>query len=117
MPDNIYPPYPDDTGALVIPRQLERWIDINPQGGALRKAGTYITLPAFSEAATWNGFSDIVASFNYEANHSFVLQGFEFNILEEFEQSEIIPDNALISMNASDDYIRDQNNEIISGLT
>lgn len=76
MPDNNYPPFATDTGALIIPRQLDRWIDINPQGGALRRCQTYITLPAFSRAVAWRGYSDIVAAFNYSSPNNFSLKTF-----------------------------------------
>lgn len=71
MPDTNYPPF--ESGALAIPRQLNRWLDKNPQGGPLRRVDTYITLPAFSVANTWIGVSDIVTSFNFQASNNFSL--------------------------------------------
>ena len=64
MPDNSYPP--TESGALVYPRQLNRWLDVNPQGGALRRAQLYLTFPAFSVTPNWVGVSDIVAAMNFE---------------------------------------------------
>lgn len=75
MPDSLHPPYADDGGALTVPRQLVRWLDINPQGGPLKRIQKYITLPAFSIANRWNGYSDIVATFNFEGPNSFSLKG------------------------------------------
>ena len=71
MPDTNYPPF--ESGALAIPRQLNRWLDKNPQGGPLRRVDTYITLPVFSVADTWIGYSDIVTSFNFECAYNFSL--------------------------------------------
>lgn len=74
MPDNTYPPYSGNSGAMVVPRQLTRWIDVNPQGGNLRRCETTITLPVFSIGDSWNGWSDIVATFNFEATNNFSLR-------------------------------------------
>ena len=74
MPDNTYPPYSGNSGAMVVPRQLTRWIDVNPQGGNLRRCETTITLPVFSVGNSWNGWSDIVATFNFEATNNFSLR-------------------------------------------
>lgn len=74
MPDNTYPPYSGNSGAMVVPRQLTRWIDVNPQGGNLRRCETTITLPVFSISNSWNGWSDIVATFNFEATNNFSLR-------------------------------------------
>jgi hypothetical protein len=63
MPEPTHPPY--ESGALVTPRQLHKWLDINPQNGPLTRVGTYITLPVFSVSSSWNGYSDIVKSFNF----------------------------------------------------
>ena len=73
MPDNTYPPFGGNAGAFTVPRQLNRWLDVNPQGGALRRCQTTITLPAFTAADEWNGYSDIVTSFNFEAPNNFSL--------------------------------------------
>jgi len=75
MPEQTYPPYA--TGAKTVPRQLNRWMDVNPQNGALQRTATYITLPAFAQSvSTWNGFSDIVFSFNFESPNKFALKSF-----------------------------------------
>ena len=74
MPDQSHPPYA--AGSKTIPRTLIRWLDVNPQNGSLRRCQTYLTLPAFTQAnSTWNGYSDIVASFNCEAPNNFSLTG------------------------------------------
>lgn len=74
MPDTSHPPY--SAGSLTLPKQLNRWLDINPQNGPLRRTQSFITLPAFSQAFTWRGYSDIVVAFNYEGPNNFsLLQG------------------------------------------
>jgi hypothetical protein len=74
MPDQSHPPYA--AGSKTIPRTLIRWLDINAQNGSLRRIQTFITLPSFVQAtSTWNGYSDIVASFNCEAPNNFSLTG------------------------------------------
>lgn len=67
----IPPSPPFVSTATQQPRQLQRWLDINPQGGALQRTQTYITLPVFSVAVSWKGYSEIVASFNFEAPNNF----------------------------------------------
>ena len=74
MPDQSHPPYA--AGSKTIPRTLIRWLDINAQNGSLRRCQTFITLPSFVQVtSTWNGYSDIVASFNCEAPNNFSLTG------------------------------------------
>lgn len=80
QPYNGEPPYaplvpPDlsEAGAISIPRQLQRWEDLNPVT-KLTRTQAFITLPAFSVTYTWNGFSDIVAAFNFEAPNNFSLK-------------------------------------------
>ena len=68
-----HPPYA--AGALTIPRTLIRWLDVNPQNGSLTRTQTYITLPPFAVGNTWNGYSDIVASFNCESPNAFSFTG------------------------------------------
>jgi hypothetical protein len=70
MPEPLHPPYV--AGALTIPRTLIRWLDVNPQNGSLTRVETFITLPPFTgNGEVWNGFSDIVTSFNSEAPNNF----------------------------------------------
>lgn len=69
MPEQSHPPYAPT--ATFQPRQLNRWLDINAQNGPLSRTQTYITLPAFSIAFTWRGYSDIVAAFNFEGPNNF----------------------------------------------
>ena len=73
MPDYNYPPLSTDTGALTIPRMLNRWLDTSYQQGALRRCQTYITLPSFTTTEQFGTVSDIVASFNFEGPNNFVL--------------------------------------------
>ena len=75
MPYPVTPPPSNDYGAFTTPRQLQRWLDVNPIGKLTRTQG-YITLPAFSTAVNWLGYSDIVASFNFEGPNNFTLYGF-----------------------------------------
>lgn len=72
--EQTYPPYA--AGSIVTPRQLNRWMDINPQNGALQRVSTTVTLPAFSVANSWNGYSNIVASFNFEAPNNISLTNY-----------------------------------------
>jgi len=74
MPEPLHPPFL--AGALTQPRQLNRWLDTNAQGGALSKIATYLTVQAFSVPFTWLGVSDIVASFNVESPNNFSLKAF-----------------------------------------
>jgi len=74
MPDTLHPPYA--AGATTIPRTLVRWLDINAQNGALARAQTYITLPAFSYTpSAWTGVSDLIATFNCESPNAFSFTG------------------------------------------
>jgi len=73
MPDYNYPPLPTDTGAITIPRMLNRWLDVSYQQGPLRRCQTFITLPSFVTTEQFSSVSDIVASFNFEAPNNFVL--------------------------------------------
>ena len=72
MPEQTYPPFA--TGALTSPRQLQRWLDNNRQGGPLKRTESYIELPIFSQAVTWLGYSDIIATWNFAADKNFVLK-------------------------------------------
>jgi len=71
MPQQPSPPFV--AGAITDPRQLDRWLDINPQGGGLKRTETFIVFPAFSQAVTWKGYSEIVAAFNFEGPNNFSL--------------------------------------------
>lgn len=46
----------------------------------LTRFSTYITLPAFTISNTWNGYSDIVASFNCESPNNFSLTGIAMDV-------------------------------------
>lgn len=72
MPLPPAPPF--SAGALTVPRQLNRWLDVNPQGGALTRTRGFIQLPQFTVNVTWLGYSDIVAAFNFEGPNNFSLQ-------------------------------------------
>lgn len=76
MPFPLTPPPVTDTGALNWPRQLQRWLDDNAIS-ALTRISTFIMLPIFNQGAnTWNGYSDIVAAFNFESPNDFSLKSF-----------------------------------------
>jgi len=69
MPQQSSPPYAPN--AIIQPRELQRWLDVNPQNGPLARTSTYIVLPAFAQgSSTWNGFSDIIFSYNVESPNS-----------------------------------------------
>lgn len=61
--------------ATTLPRLLWRWLDINAQGGPLGRVQSYITLPVFNVNYNWLGYSDIVASFNFEGPNNFSFKG------------------------------------------
>jgi len=74
MPSPLVPPPLNDPGALTWPRMLQRWLDDNPVT-RLTRTSTYIQLPIFNQGvSTWNGYSDIVAAFNFEGPNGFSLQ-------------------------------------------
>lgn len=70
MPYPSQPPY--EAGALLSPRQLQRWLDVN-KVSKLTRTETYWTLPAFSVEDNWLGYSQIVAAFNFVATNNFSL--------------------------------------------
>ncbi len=76
---NMFPKTPPpitDTGATTFPRTLWRWLDDNPVT-QLTRAYTYIQLPIFNQGSnTWNGYSTIVASFNFEGPNNISLKAF-----------------------------------------
>lgn len=69
MPEPKHPPFVPE--AMLQPRQLYRWLDINPQGGQLTRTQKYVTLPAFTQNVTWKGYSEIVIAFNFEGPNNF----------------------------------------------
>ncbi len=73
MPQPVAPPPSDEAGAILNPRQLQRWLDVNPVP-VLTRTKSYITLPAFSVTAGFKGYSEIVAAFNYAASNNFTLK-------------------------------------------
>lgn len=72
MAEPLSPPPTNEYGAVTQPRQLERWLDVNPVT-QLTRTQAYITLPAFSIEYVWLGYSDIIASFNFEGPNNFSL--------------------------------------------
>lgn len=66
-------PPPDEGGAVLQPRQLNRWLDINPIHKLTRTQG-YFNLPVFSVASQWKGYSEIVGVFNYTSTKNFSLK-------------------------------------------
>jgi len=76
----LSPPPVADIGAWTWPRMLQKWLDVNPVT-KLTRTSTYITLPAFVQGSnTWNGYSDIVESFNFEGPNNMSLTGITGNI-------------------------------------
>lgn len=69
----LSPPPTDEAGAITQPRQLQRWLDINPVS-QLTRTQAYITIPSFSIANTWMGYSTIVATYNFEGPNNFSLK-------------------------------------------
>ena len=74
----IVSPPVGDVGAIGFPRQLQRWLDVNPDT-QLTRTSTTLTVPSFALGNGWNGYSDIVCSFNVEAPNNLALQGFQGN--------------------------------------
>lgn len=71
MPEPRHPPYPPG-GAISIPRQLIRWLDVNSQNGQLDRIRYYVVLPTFNiQGLTYQGSSVIVGEFHYEAPNNF----------------------------------------------
>jgi len=68
MPYPTQPPY--EAGALLQPRQLQRWLDVN-KVSKLTRTETYWTLPAFSVNSDWLGYSKIVTAFDFVATNNF----------------------------------------------
>lgn len=73
MPYPDAPPPSSEAGALTQPRQLQRWLDVNIVPVLTRTRG-YFTVPSFSVDSEWKGYSEIVATFNYEAPNKFSLK-------------------------------------------
>lgn len=73
MPFPPNPPPVDEAGAIIQPRQLNRWLDVN-QVNKLTRTETYITIPAFSIDCDWKGYSELIATWNFEADHNFTLK-------------------------------------------
>lgn len=75
MPYPIVAPPISDYGAWTWPRELQRWLDVN-RVTKLTRINTYITLPVFTQSSnTWDGYSDIVESFNFEGSNNISLVG------------------------------------------
>lgn len=73
MPFPIVPPPSTDIGALTCPRTLQKWLDVN-NATRLTRVSTYITMPSFVVTSSWNGYSDIVTTFNFEGPSNFSLK-------------------------------------------
>jgi hypothetical protein len=71
MPAPSNPPY--SAGAVIQPRMLNRWLDINVVR-ALTRAKTYFTIPTFSVVNNWKGYSELVAVFNYVSPNNFSIK-------------------------------------------
>lgn len=75
MPAPSSPPPSSEGGAIIQPRQLMRWLDVNIIH-RLTRTQSYITLPAFSVDTQWKGYSEIVASFPLVCANNFSLKPF-----------------------------------------
>jgi len=75
MPNPPSPPPADESGAIVSPRTLNRWLDVNPVH-KLTRTQTYLTVPAFDIDTTWLGYSLLVGAYNFTATRNFVLKSF-----------------------------------------
>lgn len=73
MPFPASPPPVGEAGAIISPRQLNRWLDVN-QVNVLTRTETYVTVPAFSVACDWKGYSELVAAFEYNGENNFALK-------------------------------------------
>lgn len=72
MPAPSNPPYA--AGALAIPRQLNKWLDVNPVRPLGRIRG-YFQLPAFTATQPrGTGYANIVAVFNYTSDRNFSIK-------------------------------------------
>lgn len=71
----LIPPPSGDTGATTFPRTLQKWLDCNPIT-PLTRTQAFLTIPAFNVIGiNWQGYSDIVASYNFEGPNNFSLSG------------------------------------------
>lgn len=75
MPFPPISPFSNEAGAIMQPRQLQRWLDVNPIH-ALTRIQSYIELPVFSIVSEWKGYSEIVGVFNYTSTKNFSLKSF-----------------------------------------
>jgi len=75
MPAPSNPPPSSEGGAIIQPRQLMRWLDVNIIH-RLTRTQSYITLPAFSVDTQWKGYSEIVATFPLVCTKNFSLKPF-----------------------------------------
>lgn len=71
MPQQSSPPYLST--ASIWPRQINRWLDINAQNGPLQRTQTYITLPTFTFVNAWQGYSNLIAAYNFEGPNNISL--------------------------------------------
>lgn len=71
MPAPLNPPF--EAGALVQPRTLQRWLDVN-KVNRLTRGETYFTVPAFNLPVDWNGYSNLVQAFDYVATNNFSIK-------------------------------------------
>lgn len=96
MSEPTHPPYASTV--LNGYRTLNRWLDINAQNGPLGRTQTYVTVPAFSVAVNWLGYSDIVAAFNYEGPNNFTLKGIAGNLVNSLSNIPSTPNFMLCIM-------------------
>lgn len=70
MPEQSHPPYA--AGALIVPRLLNRWLDVNSQNSKLERIRKYVVLPTFNIPTLFVvGYDYIVGEFHYEAPKNF----------------------------------------------
>jgi len=79
MPEPSYSPPADEPFARQQPRQLNRWLDVNPVA-KLTRTQRYLTFPLFSVESDWLGYSDIVAAYNYESEKNFTLKPYDIPV-------------------------------------
>lgn len=82
MPEQSHPPYV--SGALTSPRQLDRWLDVNPQNGPLKRTRKYLEIPGWVYPADYefNGtFSDKVIQLNFNVSNKLSLRINKYNVV------------------------------------
>jgi len=76
MPAPANPPPADEAGAILSPRQLNRWLDVNPVS-PLTRTQTYLVVPAFNLLTSWFGYSTLIGAYNFTGTRNFTLPPFD----------------------------------------